>query len=37
VNYHYELDCVQDNNRAYLVNGRVAASAAVDALLSDAG
>ncbi len=34
VNYLYELDRLQELNRAYLVDGRVAASQGVQALLA---
>lgn len=33
VNYQYELDRLQERNRGYLVDGQVAASASVEALL----
>lgn len=36
VNYQYELDRLADNNRAYLVDGRVSAAAPVRALLGEA-
>ena len=37
VNYAYELDRLQENNRAYLVDGVVPAAAAVHALLTPHG
>lgn len=37
VNYQYELDRLHDNNRAYLVDSRVPAAPAVEALLGPHG
>lgn len=36
LNYEYQLDSLADNNRAYLVDGAIAAAPAVEALLGEA-